>query len=157
MNREEKIKVKYGTEGGWKVPDGYFESVFKEIEAKLPEYPVAEKTPDMTVWQRIKPYVYLAAMFAGIWCMMKVFHNVSGETRLSLENPPAQIAQAMVDPDVQDLLFIEPKTLTDYEIESEVSSSYDTMEEFERDFGYSLDPKFQQMSYEDNDLDEMDQ
>ncbi len=71
MNRQEDILIeKYGRKGGWTVPEGYFESVYKEIDAKLPSFPEAPRHVEMTAWQRMKPYVYLAAMFAGIWLMI---------------------------------------------------------------------------------------
>ena len=148
MNREELLKKKYGAEGGWKVPEGYFDAVRKEVEAKLPPYPEAEKAADMSVWQRIKPYVYLAAMFAGIWCMMKVFHNVSGGSELSLDNPPAQIAQAMTEVSASDLYYMD-SSVSDFEIESEVSADYDSMEEFSKDFGYALEPQYQNIDVEE--------
>lgn len=147
MNNEDKLKQKYGVSGGWKVPEGYFDSVSKEIESKLPEYPQEPQPQDMSVWQRIKPYVYLAAMFAGIWCMMKVFHNVSGEGRLNLDNPPALVAQAMADPDIIDYYFMSD-TDPDFELESEVCSNYNTIEDFEKDFGYSVEPEYQNMDLE---------
>ncbi len=37
MNKQEdKLIEKYGREGAWRVPEGYFESVYKEIGEKLP-------------------------------------------------------------------------------------------------------------------------
>lgn len=141
MKQEDKLKDKYGVSGGWKVPDGYFDHVFKEIESKLPEYPQTPVQQDMTVWQRMKPYVYLAAMFAGIWLMMNVFHRVSGNPTLSLDNPPEQIAQAMVEPEISDM-FILPETMTDFVVEDEISDHYSSIEEFKEDFGYELEPEY---------------
>lgn len=68
---------------GITVPDGYFADFAAKMASRLPEraeleYPekiVTVKTP----WQRVRPYVYLAAMFAGIWCMLKMFTLMSGE------------------------------------------------------------------------------
>lgn len=58
------------------VPEGFFESFAEQMAAKLPENPDAEHPVVLrpkTTWQRLRPYVYLAAMFAGIWCMLKMF------------------------------------------------------------------------------------
>ena len=63
--------------------------------SKLPDYPEVERVAPLSVWQRVKPYVYLVAMFAGIWMMMKVFHTVSTADRLSLDNPPEAIVQLL--------------------------------------------------------------
>ncbi len=141
MKQEDKLKDKYGTSGGWGVPEGYFDNVFKEIESKLPAYPEMPKAQDMSVWQRIKPYVYLAAMFAGIYLMMNVFHRVSGDTTLSIENPPEQIAMAMTEPEISDI-YMMPEAMSDFVVEDEISNHYSSIEEFQKDFGYELDPEY---------------
>ena len=138
MKEEEKLIDRYGRKGPWTVPDGYFEAVRIDIASKLP------------VWQRVKPYVYLAAMFAGIWCMMKVFHNASGMGKLSLDNPPEHIAAYMRDSDAdagEISLFSSP--LSDDEILGrlldEVTDSYESIDDFERDFGYALQPEYEEI------------
>lgn len=147
MKEEDKLKEEYGTDGPWKVPDGYFEATYVEILSNLPEYPAAPKPQTLSMWQRVKPYVYLAAMFAGIWLMMKVFHNVSGMNELSLDNPPEQIAAYMGDPDVADLYLL-PSTISDSELLDEVSDEYDNIDEFKKDFDYSINPQYDKISLE---------
>lgn len=132
-NLEDKIKNKYGTQGGWSVPEGYFDNVFKEIEAKLPDTPVRPHYVEMTRWQRFKPYVYLAAMFAGIWLMMQVFHTAAGDSTLSLDNPPAQVAMAMAEPEIVDSYYL-PASMDDLEAEHEIIGEYSDFSEFESDF-----------------------
>ncbi len=146
MNKqEEKLIEKYGREGGWKVPEGYFESVYKEIDAKLPPYPETPRHVKMTAWQRVKPYVYLAAMFAGIWLMMKVFYNASGSVELNLDNPPEHIAMAMAESDFTDV-YMMPETMSDLELEREVIKDYNSIEDFERDFGYQIESEYEDLS-----------
>lgn len=140
MRQEEQLKDKYGTDPGFKVPDGYFEDLNLKIMASLPSYPEAPKEVVLSRWQRVKPYVYLAAMFAGIWMMMKVFHTVSTSGSLSLDNPPAAIAQAMADYNEETLPYYSPAN--EYAIEEEVSENYDSIEEFQLDFGYELKPEY---------------
>lgn len=102
MKAEDKIRQRYGSDTGFSVPDGYFDQVFAKIGSELPE----RETPPvvkMTRWQRMKPYVYLAAMFAGIWCTMKMvtmIQSAPAGTEVSLDNPPAMIAQTMSSPEV---------------------------------------------------------
>lgn len=141
MNEEDKIIQRYGRRGPWRVPEGYFDAMRAEVEAKLPEYPEAPSRLKMSLWQRVKPYVYLAAMFAGIWCMMKVFHTASGMGSLNLDNPPAHIAAYMGEPEVSDM-FVSSSDLSDEELLDEVSDSYGSIEDFERDFGYELEPEY---------------
>ena len=61
-----------GRRDGMTVPDGYFDTLTQRIEASLPErewerQSAADNIAPRSIWQRIRPYVYLAAMFAGIW------------------------------------------------------------------------------------------
>lgn len=102
MNAEDKIRTRYGKETGFRVPDGYFEHVYMQIESRLPETAPSAKPKPMSLWQRIKPYVYMAAMFGGIWCTMKMVNMVSESSKneISLDNPPALVAKAMNDPDI---------------------------------------------------------
>ena len=141
MKEEQYIIDKCGKKSPWKVPEGYFDSARMEILDKLPEFPAAPEPVKLSLWQRIKPYAYLAAMFAGIWCMMHIFHDISSADQLSLDNPPAQIAAYMAEPDVADM-YVSPSALADIELLDEVSADYESFDEFEKDFDYQLDPKY---------------
>lgn len=145
MRQEDQLISKYGRDPGFRVPDGYFDRLNSGIMASLPPYPEAPKPVDLSLWQRIKPYAYLAAMFAGIWLMMGIFHHVSTTTgELSLDNPPASIASAMALGVEDAYPYI--MTESDYELEKEVSAYYDSFDEFENDFGYELKPEFSSLN-----------
>lgn len=140
MKQEEELKSKYGTDSGMRVPEGYFMDLDKRIMSNLPPYKKYEKI-DTSRWQRMKPYVYLAAMFCGIWLMMKVFHTATQPMSLSLDNPPAALVEMIdggMDYDVHYLPYI-----SDFdEDDEELIMSYDNIEDFEKDFGYSLRPEY---------------
>ena len=62
-------------------PEGYFADFAKKMAASLPEKQIPAKRKP-TRWLRIRPYVYMAAMFAGVWCMGYLFKDLktrSGE------------------------------------------------------------------------------
>lgn len=136
-NKDTYIKEKYGNSGAWKVPDGYFDDFRRQVMESLPAYPEAPKKPDMTVWQRMKPYVYLAAMFAGIWLMMNVFHKLS-TPQYSLDNIPDNIAQIVEGNDFGEGYFasnyINTDIMSEIRIENEVIDGYDDFSDFEKDF-----------------------
>lgn len=75
------ILDKVARRDGMTVPDGFFEDFAARMSESLPfrkeaeegEPPVIQKS----VWAHIRPYVYMAAMFAGIWCMLKMFTLMS--------------------------------------------------------------------------------
>lgn len=132
MKEEDKIISRFGKKSPYIAPPGYFESISEEINSKLPDYP-APLEVKLSKWQRIKPYMYLAAMFMGIWLMMQMFHLVSGSQKLDLDNPPAQIAAYMGGDDAEEIWF-NSSNLSDEELLDEVSDQYTTIEEFDRDF-----------------------
>ncbi|MDE6825807.1 MAG: hypothetical protein K2J18_03485 [Paramuribaculum sp.] len=58
---------------GMTVPDGYFDNFNLRMAEMLHEQSwEAPQVMDRTFWQRVRPFVYLAAMFAGIWLMMNM-------------------------------------------------------------------------------------
>lgn len=72
MKQDNDILSKIGRKSGYKVPEGYFEQFSERMAEKLPEREIlAPEEP--TFLQRIKPYIYMAAMFAGIGLMVRVF------------------------------------------------------------------------------------
>ncbi len=130
---ENKLKSAFGKDPGFTIPEGYFDSFYKEMGEKLPPYKAAPEAAPLSKWQRVKPYLYLAAMFAGIWMTMKVFHTVSQNAELNLDNPPEHIAMLMAnDPDMD--LYADPHYGYDEDYDALIES-YDNMADFEKDMG----------------------
>ncbi|MCI9284854.1 MAG: hypothetical protein HFJ91_03420 [Muribaculaceae bacterium] len=75
---------------GMTVPEGYFEDFASRMAASLPVRDWEEnrgKVMPRSFWQKVRPYVYLAAMFAGVWSMMTMFDMMRpASPGLSLEN-----------------------------------------------------------------------
>ena len=112
MKEDLDILSKLGKDSGFKVPENYFSDFNKQMMESLPK---PNLTPQVkpSLWVRVRPYVYMAAMFAGIWCMMRVFNDMSGGS--STKAP----IQAMVDglgdeKNIDDLMLQE--SLNEYEI-----------------------------------------
>ena len=86
-NERSEILDRLGKDPGFKVPEGYFDNFAEQMLDKLPEVEITEVDIKPSMWVRVRPYVYMAAMFAGVWCMMHVFSNfntsISGEQRVS--------------------------------------------------------------------------
>lgn len=88
---KENILDKIGRKDGMTVPDGYFDDFQLRMEAMLSPNEAAESTaaiqPPRSFWERVRPFVYMAAMFAGVWCMIKMFALMSGgAVDLSIDN-----------------------------------------------------------------------
>jgi len=58
----------------FKTPEGYFENFTNGIMSQLPDV-VQEDSKSVNVnwWYRVRPWVYMAAMFAGIALMIRLF------------------------------------------------------------------------------------
>jgi hypothetical protein len=59
-------------ENPFRTPEGYFENLTTNILSQLPERSEKEMKV-MSFWERMQPWVYMAAMFAGIALMIKLF------------------------------------------------------------------------------------
>lgn len=79
MKQEEsEILNKLGKDAGFKVPDNYFEQFNQRMAQSLPPVTITDTAQRPSLWVRVRPYIYMAAVFAGVWCMMKVFDSVNG-------------------------------------------------------------------------------
>lgn len=61
---------------GLTVPMGFFDDFARKMEDSLEHRPAIEEpriVARRSFWQTVRPYVYMAAMFAGVWCMLKMF------------------------------------------------------------------------------------
>ncbi|WP_290069618.1 hypothetical protein [Muribaculum intestinale] len=81
MNRERNdILDRLPRTDGMTVPEGYFDTFAASMMDRLPAKH-AEKAPQKrTLWMKIHPYAYMAAMFGGIWLMMWMFGDIAGTT-----------------------------------------------------------------------------
>ena len=119
MKTENDILSKLGNDSGMKVPEGYFADfasrMTKELLAQDFEKEQSPKVLSRSRWQQMRPYIYLAAMFMGIWCMMKMFNLMQpSDTNLSIENNPVLISAIDDDAFADDFYYEEP--IYDYDI-----------------------------------------
>ena len=71
MKEDTELKNRIGKDNPFKVPDGYFENLVPEIMKQLPETEVYE-AKEISLWERVKPWVYMVAMFCGIMFGLRV-------------------------------------------------------------------------------------
>ena len=113
MKREDStILEKYGKDPGFKVPENFFEDFNKRMTEMLPDVEITPVDVKPTMWQRLKPLVYMAAMFAGVWCMMSVFSHFSNTS--SMQSIKAVAEQLYDDNNVDE--FIMSGSVSDYDI-----------------------------------------
>lgn len=72
MKEEKELFQKIGKENPFKVPEGYFENLTQQVMERLPEKE-PQPTQEISMWERVKPWVYMAAMFVGLMFTVQVF------------------------------------------------------------------------------------
>lgn len=138
MKEENILKDKIGTETGFKVPEDYFDSFRTKMLDELP--PVVKMRPvaELSRWQKLKPYFYMAAMFMGIWCMMKLFHTVSTSySGDEIEGSEQVIAMVNGDSEAIDY-FTSESYQADYELMLSASDEYNDIHEFKEAFNDTM-------------------
>jgi hypothetical protein len=111
-NDDSTLLNKYGKNPGFKVPENYFADFNQRMAEMLPDVEITPVDAKPTMWQRLKPLVYMAAMFAGVWCMMSVFSHFSNTS--SMQSIKAVAEQLYDDNNVDE--FIMSGSVSDYDI-----------------------------------------
>jgi len=109
MGKEDNLIRKAGTKNPFSVPDRYFEDFTQELMSKLPEKEPMLPIVEPTLWQRVKPWVYMAAMFCGIMLSVRIF---VGKTRE--DNFPITQTDAEILPDEEWEIIVQRTFINDY-------------------------------------------
>ena len=103
MKEDTGLKNRIGKDNPFKVPEGYFEDVVPEIMRQLPEIKEQEQE-ELTLWERAKPWVYMAAMFCGIMFGVRVMMKDNpapadnGVVGVSMNDTLQDIPDEYIDP-----------------------------------------------------------
>lgn len=121
--------IKHNPEEGWPktngmtVPDGYFEDFARRMMECIPDEPV--RKPEIikpSLWQRVRPYVYMAAMFAGIYLMLNIFTLTTGirgpKSEASVNTMFAEVVNTGTQSYVDDYISV-----SDYDLFNELYES----------------------------------
>lgn len=113
MKKEEsKILDKLGKNSGFKVPENYFNDFNTKLLESLPEVKITEEVKP-SMWVRVRPFIYMAAMFAGVWLMMNIFSI--GKSSATGEQRAAQISAGVtVEKNADELMNY--GSVSDYDI-----------------------------------------
>lgn len=72
MNDDKILMERYGKKHPFTIPEGYFEQFREQLMSSLPEdEPMATPATKISIMTRIKPWLYMAAMFVGIIFMVQ--------------------------------------------------------------------------------------
>jgi len=93
------------------VPEGYFDNLTQNIMAALPEQESAHTyNIKVTPWMRIKPYLYAAAAFTGMYFIMKAGVGVtkSGNAEMAQAQETTIYSEEYIDS------FLETSMIDDF-------------------------------------------
>lgn len=115
----------------FKVPEGYMEGLTNQIMSQLPDKP-EEAEKRITRMERIRPWLYMAAVFAGMGLFFKAIvgpipsseNNLSDSLLVHTEVPAASVValNSMTDDDEEYLEYIEAQYM-DYMLAEELADS----------------------------------
>lgn len=110
MGKENNILQKVGKGNPFRVPDQYFEDFTRKLMEQLPEKEPMPYMSEPTLWQKVKPWIYMAAMFCGIMLSVRVFVGAPPKDPL-----PGIHANEMEDIDEEDWeIIIDNVMMDDY-------------------------------------------
>ena len=112
-HEDSTILNKYGKNPGFKVPENYFDDFNRRMADMLPDVEITPIDVKPSMWQRVKPVAYMAAMFAGVWCMMSVFSHFTASGNL---DSVRAVAEKMGDDNSNVEEFIMSGAVSDYDI-----------------------------------------
>ena len=91
MGKEDNILRKVGTGNPFRVPEHYFDNFTEELMGKLPEKEPLPFSTEPTLWERVKPWVYMAAMFCGIMLSVRIFVSEPQKDEFTISQAEAEM------------------------------------------------------------------
>lgn len=88
MKKEQEIKASEATRKAFKLPDNYFEQLNESVMSNIPDSEPVFEHETTSLWKRIRPVIYMAAMFMSIIFSVKLFigdkPDSSGQTNYNI-------------------------------------------------------------------------
>lgn len=112
MKKKQNNLEQFNGENPFKVPEGYFENLTTQIMSQLPEQP-AQKEPakEISMTDRIRPWLYMAAVFTGLLLFFKALIGITGSDDNSQTREPllvrTEVSTDLYDEDEEYLEYLE--------------------------------------------------
>lgn len=120
MKEEDEIMKKCGKGNPFTVPEGYFDNFTNEVMSKLPEKKEVLAETKVGTWDRIRPWMYMAAMFVGACLITQIasFHHDTPIAQTEVENE-----QQMSDEEIASI--IDNTMMDDYTLYQYITDATD--------------------------------
>ena len=130
MKEEDTLMKKIGKDNSFKIPENYFENLIPQVMESLPEKENPRlQMQEVTTWTKIKPFVYMAAMFIGAFLIIKVARTdfQKNRTDVAMQADTEQISDEMIDV-AMDRAMLDDYSLYVYLNEPESNDKIETIE-----------------------------
>lgn len=84
------------TKNPFKVPENYFENFNQEIMNLLPEKEI-QKPQTVSLWDKVKPWIYMAAMFAGLYFMVNFLTKNNQKEQIVSQSNQQNLIENLTD------------------------------------------------------------
>lgn len=106
MKEDSELAKKYGKKIPFTTPEGYFDNFTEQLMKQLPQKETTEE-PEIGTWDRVKPWIYMVAMFCGLMFSFRLFVGEkpvsSGEPTLeSISELPDEYIEPIMDQTMMD-------------------------------------------------------
>lgn len=81
MNKPTQLPTSSESKKHYTTPEGYFEGLQERLLSQIPTEQLPEATPAPTLWVRLRPIVYMAAMFVGMNFLFRAFYPAETKTQ----------------------------------------------------------------------------
>ena len=126
MEKEQNNLDRFKGKNPFTVPDGYMEDLTANIMSQLPEKPKAE-AKKVSMMDRARPWLYMAAVFAGLGLFFKAIVGIDGEqsktdTLLVQSNDASATISAIQEAENEEYLEYLEAQYTDYLLAEELGN-----------------------------------
>ena len=115
--------TKIGKENPFQTPEGYFDNLTSEVMNRLPEKDFTQQeTVVVSTWEKVKPLLYMAALFAGAAFILRTgVFTMQKENTSYLAEDEEEMEREYIDRIVNEALLDD---YSFYELLSEADYSY---------------------------------
>lgn len=120
MKEDSELLKKYGKKNPFTTPEGYFESFTEKLMEQLPEKETIS-TPEISMWERVKPWVYMVAMFCGLMFSIRMMvGNQAGSGDGTIQENISELPDEYIEP-IMDQTMMDDYTLYQYLTDADIS------------------------------------
>lgn len=124
MKEEDNIKKKAGPDNPFTVPEGYFDNLTEKIMGQLPEKEeLPESVEEPTTWAKIRPWLYMAAMFIAILLPIRfiVQHTTTDDAALATNDAETEaVIEDYIEYAIMDHTMMDDYTLYQFITEEDI-------------------------------------